>query len=77
MVSQLNVAKSGVLPWHKLYLSPEELNGEFIPEKSIVFSFGSMLLHLCAFQDRNIVLYANDKFVVDESIIASKLAIAR
>lgn len=77
MVSQLNTAKSGVLPWQKLYLSPEELTGEFLPEKSIVFSLGSILLHLCAFQDREISLYEVDKFKVDQKAIKNKLILAK
>lgn len=38
---------------------------------------GSILLHLCAFQDREISLYEVDKFKVDQKVIKNKLTLAK
>lgn len=64
MISQLDLARSGTMPWHSLYLSPEELALEFIPEKSIVFSLGLMLLNICAHLDSSRTVYRKDKYEI-------------
>lgn len=62
MVSQLDTAKSGLCQWYELYMSPEELTNKFVPEKSIVFSFGVVLLNLCSNLDNGRTIYKHDKF---------------
>ena len=76
MISQLELAQSGSIPWHALYLSPEELTLQFIPEKSIIFSFGLMLLNICANSDRTRTIYKKNKYQVSKSTIRYKLRIA-
>lgn len=43
--------------------------GEFIPEKSIVFSLGLMLLNICSNSDRNRTVYKHDTYEIDKRII--------
>ncbi len=60
MVSQLQTASTR--KWNSVYLSPEELGGEFVPQKSIIFSLGVLVLNLCAHRDRSRTIYHLDRF---------------
>ena len=63
--SQLKAVESGLYNWYDFYLSPEELKGEFVCEKSIVFSLGMLLLNICAHKDKTRTIYRQDTYEVD------------
>ena len=65
MISQLKAAQQGLCRRDDLYLSPEELKQNFVPEKSIVFSMGVMLLNICSNCDRDRSIYKLNNYEVD------------
>lgn len=77
MIPQLKAAKSTLYNWYDFYLSPEELQNQFVSEKSIVFSTSAMILSICTFQDSVRNMYRQDRCEVDWKRVREKFTMLR